>query len=107
MGRGFCLGIIVYRNNKIPAPWVATGCLWSTLGERERADMLSVREEWTRQGYAWRFELVELTSSQIVLHTRHVRALQRAWRGRWRGRARWLLRRPITGETWWQYSRRR
>ena len=100
MVRVFCVGIILYMNDKIRAPWVATGCLWPTLGARERADMLSVREEWTRQGYAWRLELVELVSAHVVLHTRHLRALQRAWRRRWRGRVRWLLRRPLTGERW-------
>lgn len=100
--RAFCYAVIVYKNEKIAAPWMATGCMWRYLTNHTREDMLKSGREWTLQGYRWRLEWIELKSSYpsyIVIHTPHLRALQRAWRRRWRRRVMaWVRRRAYTGE---------
>ena len=97
--RAFCYAIIVYKNENIAAPWVATGCMWNKWTPGAREDMRQSGRAWTREGYRWRLEWIELRSSCIVIHTHHLRVLQRAWRRQWRKRVMaWIHRRAYTGE---------
>ena len=97
-GRTFCVGLVLYRNAKIPKAWVLTGCMWAELTPATMSDMVRTARQWVSEGYICRLECIALKSSHIVIHTTYIRMLQRAWRRQWRRRIfRWLRTRPITG----------